>query len=924
MLRPSNRYAVFVILLFAMVASAGTQVQVADVTRIGNPTPSANATFGRSVAGIGDVNGDNIPDLLVGAPGAAKVYILSGKDQSVIRTVGDPDGFSDHRFGFAVANVGDLDGDHVEDFAVGAPGLPDIVSQPCTLKCPDLQWGRVAVFSGATGQLLKEIYAPELTQQFGYSITPLGDLNGDGKQVLAVGAPVHGNGLGTVYAMLIADGSQLWKTREDGAGTTGKQLMASFGTSMATLRDINSDGKPDVLVGAPFHDDGTGKNAGVAYVLSGADGKVLRTHNPPTVVTDSRFGISVTNVADQNGDHVNDYIIGDPKNSKVHMFSGVDGTYLTGIASKQLNDGFGSAAALLSDYDGDHFPDFAIAAPDGDQVYVMNKAGLEILHIPNPAPNTHSFGSALSVTGNLGGDVGLDLLIGAPAELEGSGAAYLVTVRENKPPVANAGPDQIIECDRGGIVTLDGSASYDPDKDEIAYDWKQVSGTPVTLTVSGAKAIFRAAPPGVYEFQLTVSDDKGASSTDNVVVTIRDTIGPKVTLSFNPSTLWPPNHKMVDISALVVLFDACDANPTNKLVTIVSNEPVNGTGDGNTSPDIAGASYGEDDRSFQLRAERKGNGNGRIYTITYTAKDASGNSTTESGVVTVAHSQADVSQPKVDFSSTTVGSISQPQTVTVSNASPDPLLISSVIVSGTNGSEFTATDNCTPSVAASSSCAINVTFKPTSTGTRTAILTINGNAINLPMQLPLSGTAIGTPDYTVSASPGSATVKQGQSATFSIAVAPQTGFSQPVSFACSGLPALATCSFSPASVTPNGGSVTTTLTVTTTAPAVRAGLASPGIKWLRIQGGLFVAALFVVPGIVRKKTSRRHSTIVLFTVLLMIALLSVACGGGSSSSSGGSTPTHGTPVGSSQVSVSATAGSGGTTHALNITLDVTQ
>ena len=88
-----------------------------------------------------------------------------------------------------------------------------------------------------------------------------------------------------------------------------------------------------------------------------------------------------------------------------------------------------------------------------------------------------------------------------------------------------------------------------------------------------------------------------------------------------------------------------------KLVSITSNEPANGTGDGNTSPDIAGATFGTDDRTFQLRAERKGNGNGRIYTVTYSAQDASGNTAQQIATVTVAHDQG-VSDYTVDASPT--------------------------------------------------------------------------------------------------------------------------------------------------------------------------------------------------------------------------------------------------------------------------------
>src|SRR4029077_11229769 len=111
-------------------------------------------------------------------------------------------------------------------------------------------------------------------------------------------------------------------------------------------------------------------------------------------------------------------------------------------------------------------------------------------------------------TRDLGGDKGLDLLIGVPAEVARSGAVYVVTVREDK-PVANAGADQTIECNRSGTVTLDGSASHDPDGEPITFAWKQVSGTTVSLTVSGATATFTAAPPGVYEFQLTVTGTNG-------------------------------------------------------------------------------------------------------------------------------------------------------------------------------------------------------------------------------------------------------------------------------------------------------------------------------------------------------------------------------------------------------------------------------
>ena len=926
MVRHRYFYCAMFLALFPLLANAATQL--ADLKRIGNPSPTNDAAFGRSVAGVGDLNGDGIGDLVIGAPGADTVYVISGKDQSVIRTVSDPDGLSKYQFGWSVVDVGDWDGDGFDDFAVGAPGIPNAVPLPCVLTpCkPDPQWGRVFVFSGATGAVLKKFNAPEETLQFGYAIAPLGDLTLTASRFWRLVRRSWASDSGCLCSSRNRRNCGL-EGKETGAGIGGKQPIASFGASLAVLRDINGDGKPDIVVGAPFHDDGTGKYEGAAYVLSGANGNQLRSHFPPQVVGNNRFGVSVLNVGDQNKGGVDDYLIGDPKISKVHLFNGADGTYLEGIASRQLKDGYGSAAALVSDYDGDGIRDFFVAAPDGDHLYLLNNAGTQLLDVANPAPATHSFGSALSATKDLGGDLGLDLLVGTPAEVSGSGAAYVVTIRANKPPVADAGPDQRIECDRSGVVNLDGSASYDPDNDPITYQWKQVSGTTVTLAVSGAKAQFTAAPPGVYEFQLKVTDDKGASSTDNVVVTIRDTRPPVMTVRFSPDTLWPPNHKMVDISALIQVTDACDPNPTVKLVSIVSNEPANSTGDGNTSPDIAGASYGTDDRSFQLRAERKGNGSGRVYTGTYQAQDAAGNSGQQSGTVMVAHSQAEVSQTSLTFDDVATGSSSPAKTLTISNMDSDPLQISSIEVSGTNGGDFSETDNCVPSVGANSTCSINVVFKPTGSGNRAASLVINGIAANLPQQIALSGNGLAaTPDFAVNAVPNSATIKAGQSAAFALTINPQGGFNQALTFACTGAPKGASCVFSPASVTPNGASVATTLKVTTTAHSGHATLIVPNFDWFRLPGGALAAAMIFFFGRRRKNRGSR-SVWPMLMFLLVATWLCVACSGGAGTGSASSpVSVDGTPTGTSQITVTTSSGSGSTSlqHTATLSLTVTQ
>ena len=125
---------------------------------------------------------------------------------------------------------------------------------------------------------------------------------------------------------------------------------------------------------------------------------------------------------------------------------------------------------------------------------------------------------------------------------------------------------------------------------------------------------------------------------DSITVT-RDITPPEISVSVTPDTLWPPDHKMDDITAAVTVSDNCDPAPTVVISSVSSNEPDDaiGDGDGSTVNDIQGADIGTEDYNFQLRAERDNEGDGRVYTITYTATDASGNSASASATVTVPH-----------------------------------------------------------------------------------------------------------------------------------------------------------------------------------------------------------------------------------------------------------------------------------------------
>ena len=204
-------------------------------------------------------------------------------------------------------------------------------------------------------------------------------------------------------------------------------------------------------------------------------------------------------------------------------------------------------------------------------------------------------------------------------------------------PTANAGEDQTLYCPNP--VTLDGSASVDPNSTEgtndaiTSYQWFLGDSL-----IADGETVAVVLPPGVWDVILEVGDAVGASDTDTVTVTVIDTLPPAVTLVMSPSRLWPPNHKMKTVQALLTIAD-CDPNTTVELVSVSSNEPDNGLGDGDTTGDIAGATLGTDDRSVQVRAERSGTGTGRIYTFVYRVTDGSGNATEASAAVTVPHDQ---------------------------------------------------------------------------------------------------------------------------------------------------------------------------------------------------------------------------------------------------------------------------------------------
>jgi hypothetical protein len=174
----------------------------------------------------------------------------------------------------------------------------------------------------------------------------------------------------------------------------------------------------------------------------------------------------------------------------------------------------------------------------------------------------------------------------------------------------------------GALVTLIGTGT-DPDGDALSYSWTQVDGPGVEL-VDGNTAMptFVAPPvsgPTELTFELTVSDGGLESAAQVVVNVVNPNDPPQCRHAYAwPFLLWPPTHKMIPITIHGV-HDKNHDRVTIQAVSVTQDEPVSGQGAGSTSPDAVIT-----DRGVLLRAERAGNGNGRVYHVTFTATDDQG------------------------------------------------------------------------------------------------------------------------------------------------------------------------------------------------------------------------------------------------------------------------------------------------------------
>ena len=460
--------------------------QVNSQTPNGPSTLAAADTFGEDVAGIGDLDGDDIPDIAAGAPHSlvgpgddtGRLYVmLMNADGTVKRTVevnaSTPNGPSlvEHvHFGKSVANVGDLDGDGLAEIAVGTYGddTLHIISMGPDGSVRDA----AAITTRAAGLLLLS------SEQFGVSVTGIGDLDGDGVPDIAAGASGHlvgGISTGELYVMFLNADGTVKRTAAINAdtpnGPPGLGVDDRFGQSVENLGDLDGDGLAEIAAGATGHVAGASGTGELYVMFLNADGTVKRTaaidsrtpNGPSGLGANDRFGESVARIGDLDGDGVTEMAVGAPGHTSggratgdlYVLFLNADGTVKRTVEvnagtpngpSLAGGDRFGTSVAGIGDLDGDDIPDIAAGATGhlvggavtGD-LYVMflNADGTvkRTAEINSQSPNGPDlesgdvFGASVENVGDLDGDGLAEIAVGAPGHVvggSGSGDLYVL------------------------------------------------------------------------------------------------------------------------------------------------------------------------------------------------------------------------------------------------------------------------------------------------------------------------------------------------------------------------------------------------------------------------------------------------------------------------------------------------------------------
>jgi hypothetical protein len=404
--------------------------------------PHKEAHFGFSVGTAGDVNGDGFDDVIVGArwftqgqdrEGAAYLYYGSGTGLSPSPSWSYASNQAGAALGSAVGTAGDVNGDGFSDVIVGAP----------LYDGGQTDEGAVLIFYGSDSGLSatpdRVIEGNQEGAQFGASVAGAGDVNGDGFDDIAAGAPQFDQAEEDVGAVFVYHGSDggLSETASWTAamGPTGSR----FGHSVGTAGDVNGDGYADLVVGAPGWEDTPKEEpleGGIFVFLGSSTGLAASpAWQAEGDKAEAGLGHAVGTAGDVNGDGLDDIVAGAPEYRKgedivgrAYLFcsEGGDGSLsfaLTWTADgdtsgDQFGYSVGTAGDVDGNQDGNQDPEFVVGAPLDE--YPVGNEGTASLFYGSPAnwevgsgQYGSRFGNSVGTAGDVNGDGYADIIVGA-------------------------------------------------------------------------------------------------------------------------------------------------------------------------------------------------------------------------------------------------------------------------------------------------------------------------------------------------------------------------------------------------------------------------------------------------------------------------------------------------------------------------------
>jgi len=457
---------------FASGPFAGRAAAQADLAGVAAYGAGHLDKFGSSVVRVGDLDGDGVPDLVVGAPDAdgtagtecGAVHFRSGADPTVELGVAFGANVGE-RSGYALARLGDVDGDGLEDVAVGAATYNGAAGN---------MQGRVLILSGATFAEIVSATSGEAGSEFGRALACAGDRDGDGIDELLVGAPFAD--------ALAVDGGAAFLIKVTAAGFTllarfdGDQAGENAGLALAALGDLDGDALRELVVASPDWDGTPGINSGRVQVYSSDSNSGFPLLNTLLGAgKNEQFGWTVAPIVDPAGAGVTRLLatyIGRTQSGNAFVGGGsiydaLIGAELFVAPGTNRNQFLGTSAATVGDLDRDGFEDFALGTPAfspggaffGGCVDVFSSTtafGPAATRLFRRQGSTgERLGEALADVGDLDGDGCPDFCAGATGEVDPAsglqtGAVHVVLGQ--RPLLA---PDQSHYVDFA-MMTLDG------------------------------------------------------------------------------------------------------------------------------------------------------------------------------------------------------------------------------------------------------------------------------------------------------------------------------------------------------------------------------------------------------------------------------------------------------------------------------------